>query len=316
MIKLSVVVSSYNNNEYIQECLDSILPHLNDSTELLIVDDGSTDNSHEIIQNTIRNTENKNIVFTIVEHAGISEVRNKAISYVKGEYILFIDGDDILDVKFWESITPELYNNYDIIEYDATIFFENNKNNSKHLKICAFENECTITHFSQLSRVFSLSNWFTWARVYKTELFKRNHVTFPKGRIYEDMATLPYLYAAATRVRSIKESLIWYRKSLRSLTSTSRSSDIEDIIYAMECIRKLDLDCADRRSVLALAIYSSYNLIKSLLIKNPEYEISEINIRRIKDVMTPFQKEYSLKKSLQIKFLKYYLKYIFIKKKR
>ena len=316
MIKLSIVVSSYNNNEYIKECLVSILPHLTGAMELLIIDDSSTDDSPEIIRNTICNIKTENISFITVEHGGISEVRNRSIEQINGEYILFIDGDDVLDEKFWENVIPELYSDYDIIEYDATIFFENNKKNSKLLKVCTFESECTITNFSQLSRAFLLSQWFTWARVYKTELFKQNSITFPKGRIYEDIATLPYLYAAATRIRSLNIPLIWYRKNLKSLTSTSRNSDVEDVIYAMECVRNLGLNHGDRTPVLAFTIYRTYNLIKHLLIKNPKCKITEIDIRRIKNAMLPFRKEYPLKKALQITFLKYYLKYFFAKKRK
>jgi glycosyltransferase involved in cell wall biosynthesis len=98
-MKLSIILPTWNVGEYIEECLDSILPQLTDECELIIVDDHSTDNTVPKIIEKIGfgwEDENKYKFYINMENKGVSKSRNIGIDVASGEYIAFLDGDDLL----------------------------------------------------------------------------------------------------------------------------------------------------------------------------------------------------------------------------
>ena len=85
---ISVMMPTYNNGKYIKQAIDSIYAQNYNNIEIIVIDDGSTDNTKEILQ------QYKNIKYFYMEHKGISFARNKALECAKGEYIAFCDSDD------------------------------------------------------------------------------------------------------------------------------------------------------------------------------------------------------------------------------
>lgn len=98
-ISFSVIISIYNGVDYISQCLDSVMKQLPSNCECVVVDDGSTDDTKSVLYNYVKRYENLKIY--INEHKGVSATRNCGIKHAKGDYITFLDGDDLLKDKFY-----------------------------------------------------------------------------------------------------------------------------------------------------------------------------------------------------------------------
>lgn len=209
--KYTIIVPAYNVEKYIEECLISIVNQTFTQYECLIIDDGSTDKTGEIARNFCECYDN--FLYLKKENGGLSDARNFGMNLAKGEYIVFIDSDDLISNQFFESLEFCLVNypdselilvNFlkfrDIIKYPDKL--------EKHIDIQAITSK-------QLSR----SPSFTWMRVAKKSLYAQ--INFPKGYIYEDVVVSTLLSYRANKIVEIKDKLYFYRKRDNSITTSS-----------------------------------------------------------------------------------------------
>ena len=116
-IKFSVIVTMYNIENYIARCLESIINQTYSNIEIMVVDDGSSDNSLEVV-NRYRNDYRLKIITK--ENGGVSTARNVGIANATGEYIMFVDGDDYIDERTFEILAKKLGEHpYDIICFNV-----------------------------------------------------------------------------------------------------------------------------------------------------------------------------------------------------
>ncbi|MCA1920957.1 glycosyltransferase family 2 protein, partial [Buttiauxella noackiae] len=211
-MKLSIIIPCYNSAEFIEECLESVLPNIQSDMEVIVVNDGSTDNSNDIIIKIAHRYPDKNLIIINQDNAGLSAARNKGLSIASGEYISLLDSDDLFDQKFWSEV-PHLLNDssIDIIEFNAEQFENELSNIVEHIDCAVFSGKKLISSIEQLKPAFQRCKWYPWARVYKKSLFLDNNIEFPEGRLYEDMSTIPALYLKCKCIFGINKSLIWYR---------------------------------------------------------------------------------------------------------
>ncbi|MCH4056725.1 MAG: glycosyltransferase family 2 protein [Lactobacillaceae bacterium] len=101
-MKLSVIIPVYNSGRYLERCLSSVIKQSFNDFEVIIVDDGSTDNSKSVIEKYL--CEDKRIKYYFVEHTGVSNARNYGISKVGGEYLMFLDADDYCNNDYFENM--------------------------------------------------------------------------------------------------------------------------------------------------------------------------------------------------------------------
>ena len=100
MAEVSVIVPVYNIEQYLPRCLDSILSQTHRNLEILVVDDGSTDNSSYVIRQYAK--KDKRIIPLFKKNTGVSDTRNKALDKATGDYIGFVDGDDYIEPDMFE----------------------------------------------------------------------------------------------------------------------------------------------------------------------------------------------------------------------
>ena len=103
MVLVSVIVTCYNHEKYIEQCLNSVLSQTYSNIELLIINDGSTDNSETKIKNTLKNAQIK-YEYIYQENSGVCVTRNRGLEWMKGDYVLFIDSDNYLDLDYIEKM--------------------------------------------------------------------------------------------------------------------------------------------------------------------------------------------------------------------
>ena len=117
-ILFSIIVTTYNDAKYIDKCLSEIKKQCNDETELIIVDDGSNDDTISICKNRIIDIKNVRII--VNEHQGLSNSRNVGIKQASGEYIVFVDGDDWIGNNYISKATKLVkQKKYDVILIDT-----------------------------------------------------------------------------------------------------------------------------------------------------------------------------------------------------
>ena len=122
--KLSIIVPVYNVEQYLNRCLNSILNSTFQDFELIIINDGTKDNSENIIMDIQKQYSDK-IVYVKKENTGLSDTRNLGMNLAKGEYISFIDSDDYIQKDMYELMMLKAQeNNFDIVACDVRLVYE------------------------------------------------------------------------------------------------------------------------------------------------------------------------------------------------
>ncbi|WMY76478.1 glycosyltransferase [Buttiauxella selenatireducens] len=308
LMKLSIIIPCYNAADFIEECLESVLPYANSDVEIIIVNDGSTDNSNEIIIKTSQRYPEKNLIVINQENAGLSAARNKGLSIASGEYISLLDSDDFYHQDFWSEI-PSLLNDstIDIIEFNADQFESEISNIVEHIDCAVFAGKERIVSIEQLKPAFQRCKWYPWARVYKKSLFIDNGIEFPEGRLYEDMSTVPALYLKSKCIFGINKSLIWYRFHKKSITQTFRQNDLSDLVYVATTLSDLSKERPETKAILFPTVQRVFNFIKYMLIKNKQAIFSRQEQRKLQKALMPFINEFRISRKIQILILPFYL---------
>lgn len=179
---VSIVVPVYNVENYLRKCLDSIIGQTYENIEIIIVNDGSTDNSLDICEEYKKKDDR--IIIISKENGGLSDARNKGIDIAKGKYITFIDSDDYVDLEFISIMVSNIEkNNSDISIISHRVIYPNTiiDKSTKEEYVSGPED---ILERMLYDRGIDVS---AWAKLYKTSLFE--HIRYPVGRLYEDSAT-------------------------------------------------------------------------------------------------------------------------------
>ena len=195
-MKVSIIVPVYNAENYLKKCLDSLINQTYKYIEIILVNDGSVDNSEKIILK-YKEKYPKIIRYYKQNNKGQGSARNLGIKKAKGNYITFVDSDDYIDRTMIEKMVNQ---SGDIVicdllkeEKDKRMYF----NNYWQIKKEANKNYMT-SHMGPV------------ARLYKIELFKNNDIYFKEGVIYEDLATIPLLGMYTTNIKYVSEALYHY----------------------------------------------------------------------------------------------------------
>lgn len=236
MVNLSLIVPVYNVENYIIECLNSIVNIIpsDGSTEVIIINDGSPDNSINLAENYILNL-NDNIknnfhIFS-QENRGLSGARNTGIDNAKGRYLAFLDSDDVLQGDFFNDILAIIKkHNPDIVEFRAIRFDDNGNTSNPFPKL--FDDGLYDLDQKIWKKLCNISAWYSWLRVYNKNLF--DDIKFPEGKNYEDAYTTPYVYLKAKNIYFCNNQYIGYRINPNGITATKSIKNIDDIGGAAE----------------------------------------------------------------------------------
>ena len=228
---LSIIIPIYNVENYLLECLNSIAFQIDNEVELILINDGSTDSSYQIASKfSIENPE-INIKLVNKSNGGLSDARNVGINESQGEYLGFLDSDDILTKDYYRIVKDELVKDIDLLEFDTFRFIDSlNLNESDVLGITLYKDN--INYFKSMSGVFKNSTWFVCTRIFRKSLF--DNIQFPKGRHFEDVAITPILYLKSKNIISIKKGLLGYRINPNGITNNLKISDIDDLDFCLD----------------------------------------------------------------------------------
>ena len=220
MIKVSIIVPFYNVENYIEKCLQSLVNQTLEDVEIILVNDGSQDGTEEIAKQFVEKYPNK-IMYLEKENGGLSDARNYAIPYAKGEYIAFLDSDDYVEANMYE----EMYNkakeeNLDYVECDFLWEYPDKSLESKGKQ------------YSNKKEMFIYTRVVAWNKLIKREIVQNNHLEFPKGYRYEDVEFFYKLLPLIHNYGIVEKPFIHYvqRENSISNVQNTRTKEIIDVL--------------------------------------------------------------------------------------
>ena len=197
MIKYSFIVPVYNTEKYLKKCLDSLVNQTYKDFEIIVVNDGSTDKSSNIISKYQKKY--KNIIVIDKENEGLSMARNRGVQKSSVKYIIFVDSDDYVSNKLLEEVDKKI-DDSDILRFQiATEDEEYTKINEYHEE--GFESMCGYDAFKYLSSYHFVEP--AWCYVIRKNYYIENKFSFKKGVYHEDFGLIPYVIYKARKVKSI-----------------------------------------------------------------------------------------------------------------
>ena len=236
--KISVLVPVYNSEKYIGKCIQSILNQSYKNIELVIVNDGSTDNTHDIIEE-YKNKDSR-IVAIHTENRGVSYARNTCLDNASGDFIAFVDSDDYIDEDYLEILYKALK------EQDADISMCNCKlveedTNKSFVKTFGINKVLVMNNEEAVENLFyyNYMRHSPWEKLYKKELFK--NYRYKVDRQYEDLELTYKLFLESKKIVYIPESKYNYLLRKGSIIhSKIKKSNIEAIlIYTEEILENI-----------------------------------------------------------------------------
>lgn len=213
MAKVSVIVPVYNVEEYIEKCLTSLVKQTITDIEIIVVNDGSPDNSQKIIDKFAKKYPKK-IKAYVKKNGGLSDARNYGLKKATGEYIGFVDSDDFVNEDMFEKLyTKAKTEDFDVVVCDINCVYTN-----KTDIISSLIKDDIITEKDarkQMTNIYPAA----WNKIYKRDLFKYG-VNFKKGVWYEDVEFLYKLYPYIKKIGVVSEPLINYVQRDGAITRT------------------------------------------------------------------------------------------------
>lgn len=235
MKKISIIIGCYNSEETIAAALESVIKQNYENMEVIVIDDGSTDNSNTIIQSYRNKINGLRIISQ--ENKGIAATRNFAVSLVSGEYFIYLDSDDTLNEGLLHILNDYLERNeVDILKFQA-LLHRNGTISNKYLSQ-PFTNlsgkEALVSLISQKVRYGPL-----WMYCYNTSYYKANYFEFPNGRLHEDFYNI-YIIGKAKKISSIDFIGYNYVKRENSITTQKNEGEEtkrrDDILYIYDLV--------------------------------------------------------------------------------
>ena len=271
--KFSIIVPVYNTEKYLKRCLDSIKSQSFKDYEVIIVNDGSTDNSSDIISKYSYKVINQ-------ENQGLSMARNNGVKEALGEYLIFLDSDDYIEKDLLKEIAASSLNQPDLIRFQTKEVYDTGE--IKDYKETPFTNKSGEEAFKLISKYHFVEN--AWAYAIKKDYYLKEKYSFKKGAYHEDFGLLPLIIIKAKVVNSIAYLGYNYYQRTGSIMNSNdynktkkKVKDFYDhYLYLKEEISKTKLD----------KTYFMSFISNSLILK-----ITELKGKDYKEALTKLKKD-------------------------
>ena len=225
---ISIIVPVYNVENYLKECIDSILGQTYTNYELILVDDGSTDSSGIICDKYAEKNLNVSVVHKV--NGGLSSARNAGIEKANGDYYVFIDSDDVVHRDYLnEMMKIALQYQADIVACDFVCgehcYWEKQSENLDIRK-----GKEVIKRMNEQDVIVTVS----WNKLYKSYFFDNLNLRYRNGKIHEDMFLIPELLDNCRTMVITSKKLYFYRQRANSIMNSQFSIKQLDILEALE----------------------------------------------------------------------------------
>ncbi len=284
---ISVVIPAYNVEQYIEDCIDSVRNQTHDQLEIIIVDDGSTDSTGRKCDN--KATLDNRIKVIHKPNGGLSSARNAGIDNASGDYICFVDGDDIVHPEFAERLLSAIdkadldcaYCEFE--KFDDKASFHNS--DIHHDSFLYNRNE-VLMMLADVENKSRVTATLVWNKLYKKDLF--NNLRFINGKIHEDEFIIHRVIGKCTKIGYLNFPGYYYRTRSDSITGNWNNYSLRhlDVIDAysdrLDYIKTLENDELTQKMTISMCeiILMEYlSFFKNSSLKKPS-SVPNLNIEQ------------------------------------
>ena len=252
MIDISIIVPIYNASKYLEKCLDSLINQTKKELEFILINDGSTDKSEDII----KKYKDKRIKYFKTKNRGIGKTRNFGIEKSSGKYLMFLDSDDYLETNACEVLYKKAEKeNLDLLVFD---YYRVEKTCIKEVKIPSFK----TSNIKENKYLLLNINLGPCNKIYKSNSIKNNNIKFDEELKYEDTLFVIMAIYNAKKIAKLDQTLHYYVIHEKSQT-TVRDEKVFDIIKMIDKIRiylKSDKEVKETLDKLTIKILTNYTI--------------------------------------------------------
>lgn len=219
MPKISVIIPVYNGEKYIKRCIDSVINQTYDNIQIIVINDGSTDNTESILK------EYSNIVLINKENEGVSKARNTGLSLATGDYVYFCDADDFLENNAFEVLIKEYADN-DLLRFGHYVVNGEEKKEKTNADDVLAGVDLTFNNKQILEYLISnKTEGHLWNYLFKLNIIKDNKILFDEELFYqEDVMFLLEYCLKIKNIKVISNSFYNYYVNENSVTKNIESS--------------------------------------------------------------------------------------------
>lgn len=228
-MRFSVVIPVYNVMEYLEKCVRSVLDQTCSDYEIVLVDDGSTDDSGTLCDTIAAKTPDK-IRVIHQENGGLGAARNTGLEHADGEFLVFLDSDDYIAPNMLEELSKKM----DAMPADIYTFgFRTDKNgDTSAVFVDGLPEDRVFTLADTPELLLALPN--AWTRIYRTKLFLDTGIRYPSRVWYEDIRTTTKLFAQAKGIAAVNQPFYYYVIRDGSIMNNSKIARNHEIIDAFD----------------------------------------------------------------------------------
>ena len=233
-VKVSVIVPVYNVEKYLDKCLDSLVNQTLKDIEIIIINDGSPDNSDKIIKQ-YKSMYPKIIKEKKIKNGGVANARNIGLKMATGDYVGFVDSDDYIDVTMFEQL------------------YKKAKSSKADVCVCGYyivkNGTLTATQIDdednygfsvrENPNIFVTGVPYIWNKIFKREVVVKNKIKFKKYRIFEDLLFTYECFYYSNKIAKVNLPLYFYIKRGKDSVTAKFSEKFFDIFPAMQDLKKI-----------------------------------------------------------------------------
>lgn len=288
---VSFIVPVYNVENYLADCLDSIIKQTYENIEIILVNDGSTDSSPSICKEYL--TKDNRIKLINKQNGGVSDARNIGMDVAKGEWITFVDSDDVITEDYCTSlINTTNESSSDIAIGGVKKIYMDKSENDKWTQQGAGEPSDWISHSGEeiiIQYYYRKIPGYAWGALIKKSII--GDLRFPKGRLFEDAYFMPRLLQRTKKVSCLDKVVYYYRQRRGSIVNSTFTRNSFDQYYMVKDypFESDNLNNALRKAVYSKMFISGLDTLRKVSSNEESYfaETKEIKdeIRRITPVV-------------------------------
>ena len=224
-MRLSIIIPIYNVEDTLQRCLESVLAQVDETMEVVLINDGSTDSSGQIAEEMTAGRGNCRLIHQT--NKGLSAARNVGIAVTTGDYLTFVDSDDFIAEGTYAALLAVLaaHPDYDILEYPALLYYGSRTKQ----RLLTFS-DTTISSIRDYWLGGGHLHSYACNKLFRRELFADVH--FPEGKVFEDVYTYPFLLQRARVVATTSAGLYYYCQNDKGITAQAGGKELNDLLEA------------------------------------------------------------------------------------
>ncbi len=224
-LAITVIIPAYNTGAFIGECLDSVYAQTLLPEEVIVVDDGSTDETAKVVQSY--QEKHGNLLLISQANSGQGLARNKALDVAKGEFILFLDSDDTIEATLFEAFSKVEVQKPDIYHFNWRKFTSSTLTERTYHVIDddnVAKNE--ILHGAQCDQMLTITNYFSANNIFRRQFLVVHDIIYGNGTLYEDNVFMVRAITRAELVINNTQALYNYRFHSSQSTKTKNESNL------------------------------------------------------------------------------------------